>query len=92
MAKQYSANSTTGSSNSAKMFFGNKTRTCPICADSELKVDYKNPELLKQFISEGGRILPSRVVNTCNKHQRHIKKAIKHSRILSLLPFVFLRK
>lgn len=73
--------------NASKVFF-NKSRSCPICSSSAKHIDYKNPDLLKDFVSKGGRMLPSRVTNTCSRHQRSLKKAIKHSRVLSLLPFV----
>lgn len=72
-----------------KSFFS-KAKFCALPSSSA--IDYKNPELLKKFISEGGRMLPSRITNTSAKDQRAIKKAIKHSRVLALLPFVFTRK
>lgn len=77
--------------NNTKMFF-KKSKGCPLSSSSAPEIDYKNPELLKQFISEGGRMLPSRITNVCAKKQRELKKAIRHSRILALLPFVSLRK
>lgn len=74
--------------NSSKMFF-RKRKGCPLCAAEAPAIDYKDPELLGKFISEGGRMLPSRITNVCATHQRGIKKAIRHSRIIALLPFVF---
>tara|TARA_B110000503_G_scaffold143400_1_gene244641 strand:- start:867 stop:1157 length:291 start_codon:yes stop_codon:yes gene_type:complete len=96
MAKQYNSESMrssadAGDKNSTKMFF-KKSKGCPLCSSSAPVIDYKNPELLEQFISEGGRMLPSRITNVCAKHQRSLKKAVKHSRVIALLPFVFLRK
>lgn len=93
MSKEYNSdpsNSGLGDQ-STKMFF-KKSKGCPLCSPSSPDIDYKNPELLEQFISEGGRMLPSRITNVCAKHQRALKKAIKHSRVIALLPFVFLRK
>lgn len=87
----YQENSGNERSNTAKMFF-RKRRGCPLCSTSSPKIDYKNPNLLRKFISEGGRMLPSRITNVCSKHQRQLKKAIRFSRILALLPFVFLGK
>lgn len=74
--------------NNSKMFF-RKRKGCPLCSVSAPAIDYKDPELLGKFISEGGRMLPSRITNVCSKHQRNVKKAIRHSRIIALLPFVF---
>ena len=76
---------------STKMFF-KKSKGCPLCASSAPVIDYKDPDFLEKFISEGGRMLPSRITNVCAKHQRSLKKAIKHSRVIALLPFVFLLK
>ena len=93
MSKEYNSESTYSSDQqaSSKMFF-KKNKGCPLCASSSPEIDYKNPELLKKFISEGGRMLPSRITNVCAKHQRKLKKAIKHSRVIALLPFVFERR
>jgi len=74
--------------NSSKMFF-RKRKGCPLCSEGSPSIDYKDPKLLEKFISEGGRMLPSRITNVCSKHQRKIKKSIRHSRIIALLPFVF---
>ena len=73
---------------SPKKVFFRRRNGCPLSGSSAPKVTYKNPELLRKFISEGGRILPSRVTNICAKKQRMLKRAIKIARILGLLPFV----
>ena len=52
------------------------------------KIDYKDMELLKLFITEQGKILPRRATGITVQQQRQIAKAIKRARILSLLPFV----
>ena len=75
----------------SKMFF-RKNKGCPFSKDSGLVIDYKDPDLLGKFISEGGRMLPSRITNVSSKKQRALKKAIKHARVLALLPFVFNNK
>ncbi len=74
--------------NNKKVFF-RKRRGCPLSVAGAPAVDYKNPELLLKFVSEGGRMLPSRITNVCAKKQRELKRAIKISRILALMPFVF---
>ena len=68
--------------------FAKRHRGCPICSANYEKLDYKDPEFLSNFISEGGRILPGRVTGVCSKHQRDLKKTIRLSRIIALLPFI----
>ncbi len=51
-------------------------------------IDYKDPEFLKRFVNEQGKILPRRVTGTSLKFQRKIAKAIKRARHLALLPYV----
>jgi small subunit ribosomal protein S18 len=51
-------------------------------------IDYKDVELLSNFLTEQGKILPKRLTGLTNKQQNKITKAIKRARILSLLPFV----
>jgi len=63
-------------------------RGCRLCKESINIVDYKNMELLPKFISERGKIIPSRISGNCAFHQRAIAKAIKRARIVGLLPFV----
>jgi small subunit ribosomal protein S18 len=80
-----------GDRNSTKMFF-RKSKGCPFLGKDAPAIDYKDPDLLLKFISEGGRMLPSRITNVSAKHQRALKKAIKHARVLALLPFVYNNK
>ncbi|GAB4166744.1 MAG: 30S ribosomal protein S18 [Rickettsiaceae bacterium] len=77
-----------GDRNGGKTFF-KKSKGCPFSGPDASIIDYKDPDLLRKFISEGGRMLPSRITNVSAKHQRALKKAIKHSRTLALLPFVY---
>ncbi len=51
-------------------------------------VDYKNPEFLKKFLNEQGKILPRRITGTSQKFQRKVARAIKRARHLALLPYV----
>jgi small subunit ribosomal protein S18 len=51
-------------------------------------IDYKDPEFLKKFVNEQGKILPRRITGTSLKYQRRLAKAIKRARHLALLPFV----
>ncbi len=63
-----------------------KQKTSTINFDQ--KIDYKDIELLKLFITEQGKIIPRRAIGVTVQQQRKITKAIKRARILSLLPFV----
>lgn len=69
-----------------QVFFKRKKR-CPLSEDGSPKVDYKNVKLLSRFISERGRILPSRITSVSAKKQRELKTAIKRARALALLPY-----
>jgi len=60
---------------------------CKFCADTKIQIDHKNPDLLKQFITDRYKILPSRVTGTCAKHQRALTTAVKRARNLALIPF-----
>lgn len=71
-----------------KVFF-QRPRGCPLSVPDAPEISYKNPEILLKFLSEGGRLLPSRITNVCAKKQRELKRAVKIGRILALLPFVF---
>ncbi len=55
--------------------------------DPSLAIDYKDPQLLKYFITERGKIIPRRISGNNAKHQRQIALAIKRSRMLALMPF-----
>lgn len=67
----------------------NQKRNCRFCSDTKNQylIDYKNINLLKNFITERGKILPARISGACSKHQRLISNAIKNARIIALLPF-----
>ena len=51
-------------------------------------IDYKDPEFLKKFLNEQGKILPRRITGTSLKYQRRVAQAVKRARHLALLPFV----
>lgn len=74
-------------SRSRKQFF-KKRRSCPFMGPSALKVDYKNIQLLQKFLSDSGKILPSRITAVSTKHQRHLSRAVKHARYLALIPYI----
>lgn len=67
--------------------FGRRQRVCQFCADGTKHIDYKQVDLLKRFVSEGGKIHSRRVTGTCAKHQRMVAGAVKRARQMALLPF-----
>ncbi|HLA27099.1 MAG TPA: 30S ribosomal protein S18 [Syntrophales bacterium] len=70
-----------------KKFF-HKRKFCKICNDSSLKIEYKQPGFLKDFLTERGKIMPRRITGSCAKHQRELSVAIKQARMIALLPYV----
>ena len=65
-----------------------RRKVCYFTANGITRIDYKDVDLLKKFISERGKILPRRVTGTSAKYQRKLTIAIKRSRTMALLPFV----
>lgn len=70
-----------------KVFFKRK-KTCPFTGNGAPEIDYKDIKLLSRFISERGKIIPSRITAVSCKKQRELSKAIKRARNLALLPYV----
>lgn len=64
-----------------------RKKVCQFCADKDKKIDYKDDETLKKFVTERGKILPRRVTGACAMHQRAIAKAIKRARVVAIMPF-----
>ena len=64
-----------------------RKKVCLLCTDKDFVLDYKNPDQLKKFINEKGKILPRRATGACAKHQRDITLAIKRARHIALLPY-----
>ena len=60
-------------------------KSCPLSVKGAPKVDYKNIKLLKRYVSENGKILPSRITNVSQKKQRELSLSIKRARNLALL-------
>ena len=60
-------------------------KTCPLSIKGAPKIDYKNIRLLKKYVSENGKILPSRITNVCQKKQRELALSIKRARNLALI-------
>lgn len=66
--------------------FGRR-KICRYCADKNQKINYKDIDSLKYYLSERGKIVPRRISGTCAAHQRQIAEAIKNARQIALLPY-----
>ncbi len=64
-----------------------RKKVCAFCAEKVEVIDYKDLPRLRKFITEKGKILPSRMSGVCAIHQRELAEAIKRARIMALLPF-----
>lgn len=64
-----------------------RKKVCPMCANKDFVLDYKNGDQLKKFVNEKGKILPRRATGACAKHQRDITQAVKRARHIAILPF-----
>ncbi len=64
-----------------------RKKVCILCSDKNFVLDYKNPEQLRKFINDKGKILPRRATGACAKHQRDITIAIKRARHIAVLPY-----
>ena len=65
-----------------------RRKVCPFSGANAPKIDYKDVKLLQRYISERGKIVPSRITAVSNKKQRELANAIKRARFLALLPYV----
>jgi len=70
----------------AKPFF-RRRKTCPFSGENAPAIDYKDPKLLQRYVSERGKIVPSRISAVSQKKQRELARAIKRARFLALLPY-----
>jgi len=73
--------------NTRRPFF-RRRKTCPFSGANAQIIDYKDVRLLNKFISERGKIVPSRITAVSTKKQRELAKAIKRARNLALLPYL----
>jgi len=68
--------------------FFRRQKSCPLSGRNAPKVDYKDVKLLQRFISERGKIVPSRITAVSAKKQRELARAIKRARYLALVPYL----
>ena len=76
------------SSAPARRPFHRRRKTCPFSGANAPRIDYKDVRLLSRYISERGKIVPSRITAVSQKKQRELARAIKRARFLGLLPYV----
>ena len=67
--------------------FFRRRKFCKFTADGVKEIDYKDLNTLRQYLTENGKIVPSRITGTKAKYQRQLGQAIKRARYLALLPF-----
>ena len=68
--------------------FFRRRKSCPFSGKDAPKIDYKDVRLLQGFVSERGKIVPSRITAVSAKRQRELAQAIKRARFLALLPYL----
>jgi small subunit ribosomal protein S18 len=64
-----------------------RRKQCKFCSDEKIAIDYKDPSLLKYFITDRGKLVPRRLTGNCAKHQRAIAIAVGRARMIALMPF-----
>ncbi|HEY4265070.1 MAG TPA: 30S ribosomal protein S18 [Micropepsaceae bacterium] len=72
----------------ARRPFFRRRKTCPFSGSNAPKIDYKDVKLLQRYVSERGKIVPSRITAVCAKKQRELSKAIKRARFMALIPYL----
>ena len=77
-----------GEGDGARRPFFRRKKTDPFSGANAPKIDYKDVKLLQRYISERGKIVPSRITAVSNKNQRQLANAIKRARFMALLPYV----
>jgi small subunit ribosomal protein S18 len=77
-----------GGGGGGRRAFLRRRKVCPFSGANAPKIDYKDVKLLQRYVSERGKIVPSRITAVSAKKQRELAKAIKRARFLALLPHV----
>jgi small subunit ribosomal protein S18 len=71
----------------ARKPFFRRRKSCPFSGEGAPKIDYKDVKLLQRYVSERGKIVPSRITAVSAKKQRELSRAIKRARFLALIPY-----
>tara|TARA_B110000305_G_C19438231_1_gene640243 strand:+ start:679 stop:927 length:249 start_codon:yes stop_codon:yes gene_type:complete len=75
-------------SGSSRLSFFRRRKSCPFLGPNAPKIDYKDTRTLTRYVSERGKIVPSRITAVSGKKQRELARAIKRARFLGLMPYV----
>lgn len=68
-----------------KKKFAPRRKFCRFCADPDAPLNYKNPEILREFVTERGKIIARRITGVCARHQRALTREIKRARQMALM-------
>ena len=82
------AGASAGAAAGGRRPFFRRRKSCPFSGSNAPKIDYKDTKLLSRYVSERGKIVPSRITAVSAKKQRELARAIKRARFLALLPYV----
>lgn len=82
------ANKPSEGAGGARRVFFRRRKSCPLSGPNAPKIDYRDIKLLSRFVSERGKILPSRITSVSAKKQRELAVAVKRARQIALLPYV----
>jgi small subunit ribosomal protein S18 len=88
MTEETTTPESTGGGGGGRRAFLRRRKVCPFSGANAPKIDYKDVKLLQRYVSERGKIVPSRITAVSAKKQRELAKAIKRARFLALLPHV----
>jgi small subunit ribosomal protein S18 len=83
----HSESTETTKKNTKRRIVFRRKRVCPFMVDNAPEITFKDIKLLQKYISERGRIIPRRITGVSSKAQRSLSQAIKHARVLALLPY-----
>lgn len=88
MSERPSTGGASGGGDGGRRPFFRRRKTCPFSGSNAPKIDYKDVRLLQRYVSERGKIVPSRITAVSAKKQRELAKAIKRARFMALLPYL----
>lgn len=87
MARDFDNNNQDRSAPQRRQFF-RRRKSCPFSGEGAMKIDYKDAKTLFKFVSERGKMMPSRISAVSTKKQRELATAIKRARFLAIMPYV----